>query len=79
MTRMGTGRVKRKKKRDSIRNIDIHKTDSTQEVPTVLSEATVVLYQIATVALQRETGRDTPFMREDYSKWKTRAVRHPQS
>lgn len=28
MTWMGSGRVKRKKERDSIRNIDIHKTDS---------------------------------------------------
>lgn len=36
MTWMGLGRVKRKKKRDSIRNIDIDKTDSTQEVATVL-------------------------------------------
>lgn len=37
MTWMGSGRVKRKKKRDSIRNIDIHKTDSTQEEATVVS------------------------------------------
>lgn len=37
MTWMGLGRVKRKKKRDSIRNIDIHKTDSTQEEATVVS------------------------------------------
>lgn len=70
---MGSGRVKRKKKRDSIRKIDTHETDYTGSTYSLVgyTEATVVLYQIATVALQRETGREAPFMREDYSKWKT--------
>lgn len=44
MTGMGSGRVKRKKKRDSIRKIDTHKTDSTQEVPTVLSATQKLLW-----------------------------------
>lgn len=44
MTWMGPGRVKRKKKRDSIRNIDIHKTESTQEVATVVSATQKLLW-----------------------------------
>lgn len=56
MTWMGSGRVKRKRERDSIRNIDIDNTDSTQEVATVLS-ATVVFYQQAAVALQTDRKR----------------------
>lgn len=61
MTGMGSGRVKRKKKRDSIRKIDTRKTDYTGSTYSLVgyTEATVVLYQIASVALQRDRKRDS--------------------